>query len=1591
MAVGKPNPVGALTGANDGLADNIISHAVNLERLKASEVQAVYAMLRKVQGDLIEQLNSLDPTAVGGKTQANRLVRLLKNTQATIRSNYTLIKQSHTNTLAKVADLEGKAVQQAVGQGVAGDPKVGAALMASLPPATTLRALVDGTLIMGAPHKEHWARQAGDLQQRFQDQMREGILAGEGVDDLVRRIRGSKANAFKDGIMEVKRHQAAALVRTSVQAVSNAARNATITANADIFNGVQWLSTLDGRTSDICKARSGLRWDNDFKPMGHSKQYTSPPAHWNCRSVVTPVTKSWDELAGKTLTKNAEDFSDNFKNELLKLGFTAAQISRLKPKMQSSMDGMVPAEFSYEDWIKSKPEVFQQQVLGAPKWRLWNSGKIAFVDLVDQRSNPLSLADLQELIDAGKTSIARASTAAKTAAKAEAAAAAKEATELAKKESQAELLVTAYAAGGKGLVNFKASHDKLKKQGKLEGKTFQEQAALVQAGKDAIDTSSKLSDIKKKFKNGKKLSPSELAVYQTLDAATKEEFATLKEAGALAKQVDQELATYGSAFPDDLEIKLKDYDALGLAPANLQVAVGKLDSNADKLAAIAVAKDKAASIVSAEKVASAKIDAYITSAEKEGALLTLDKVAAAIKGKANPGTSQKTYLAALDEAAEVEVAKLKALDFEAAGKLAEYKLAEQGSGMLTQKKVLTELEGDKSWQALGATQKLAKVDEVAAQTKAKADFNSIKSTVSTQLATNQSLKPAQAKWVSELDEDGKDLLQAAVVKKQKKLGIGPAVDKAPPATADNKPQLVFTDFEQVGQQGGSNLGGLFTNQRTGTNYYIKAPESELAARVEVLTAKLYQMAGVRTADIDLLPITGEIGGVNAAGRLGIASRIEAVTDLNSGDMRNLSGAKDGFAADAWLANWDVIGNGAARELNLKKLADGTALRIDTGGSLFFRAQGARKAFDANDVPELDSLRDSRLNANAADVFGDINEDQIVAGVARIVAVSDDDIRRLVADTMGDAADDLADILIGRKRFLANKYQAQLDKLNESQPTPNVAGITKVEERSVQNSGSNGYSIATDQDQIEDQMVHFSEYSDKAGKLNTQLVLKVRGDAAQNIDDLVARGAAQEIVVNLDEVDEAFVNAIKGVVSRALAGEGIRELDFDRIENVTALYASAKKRVQKLFDDGSITALQRQEFLDNYDIYDQKLVAVANKYKEGDVVAWTKIPMFVKTSRLIGTTTPNVKGGLLFKRKAMARWDRRSFKDGKAFFEVDNPTDFKWKTVNYVAEIDGVSVRYFPSDSTFALQNRIEISSLGSGAVTIEKQLSVLRKLGINTARATTDDREELYLMRSLYIEAAKKGRGPNWWQKRIALFSEEGDQAKRLKVMRKEYSKALNVKDVTQLPMYRPLGDWQQFGQGRITQMRTDLHGAEWEIFQQDYILHHSLYSGTNVQAIKAIVESGGQMAPTADRLRRGIVTDSMSPERDLNTGGASYFFTRWRKRRNMMNESGLKWKARQAARVDSISYNGDKYGETTSARYVLGERGVTVDDFINNEAASSRNETIFKDSLSIYEDLEHIVADSRSDRREIISYLKTKMDKWPDGRDIESVVLEAS
>lgn len=217
-------------------------------------------------------------------------------------------------------------------------------------------------------------------------------------------------------------------------------------------------------------------------------------------------------------------------------------------------------------------------------------------------------------------------------------------------------------------------------------------------------------------------------------------------------------------------------------------------------------------------------------------------------------------------------------------------------------------------------------------------------------------------------------------------------------------------WKQVGPQGGSNPGGKFVDDQ-GVEWYCKFPGNDDVAKSEVLAAKLYAAAGIAGQDAKL---------ISKDGQLGIASKWQTVSKLSPAALAKADGVAGGFAVDAWLGNWDVIG---LEYDNLQVGPDGKAMRVDAGGSLEYRAQGGKKAF-GNHVVEIDSLRDAKINPQAAAVFGKMSQADITASVSKVLGVSDSKIHALVhAFGPGDAAakQKMIDTLITRKADLAEKF------------------------------------------------------------------------------------------------------------------------------------------------------------------------------------------------------------------------------------------------------------------------------------------------------------------------------------------------------------------------------------------------------------------------------------------------------------------------------------------------------------------------------------------------------------------------------------------
>lgn len=220
-------------------------------------------------------------------------------------------------------------------------------------------------------------------------------------------------------------------------------------------------------------------------------------------------------------------------------------------------------------------------------------------------------------------------------------------------------------------------------------------------------------------------------------------------------------------------------------------------------------------------------------------------------------------------------------------------------------------------------------------------------------------------------------------------------------------------WEQVGKQKGSNPGGFFEDEH-GQRWYCKFPKTYAHARNELLTAKLYEALGIRVPELKLVEDGGDIG---------LASKVVSGVKQDGAAIRSgkVPGVDEGFVADAWLANWDAVGVGYD---NLLVGPDGHAIRIDVGGSLLFRAQGTPKGHAFGDkVGEINSLRDPK-NHWPASVFGKITEGKVVAGVKRLAALPDSEIRGLVeaygpGGTAGRAR--LAERLIARKEHLISRF------------------------------------------------------------------------------------------------------------------------------------------------------------------------------------------------------------------------------------------------------------------------------------------------------------------------------------------------------------------------------------------------------------------------------------------------------------------------------------------------------------------------------------------------------------------------------------------
>lgn len=193
-----------------------------------------------------------------------------------------------------------------------------------------------------------------------------------------------------------------------------------------------------------------------------------------------------------------------------------------------------------------------------------------------------------------------------------------------------------------------------------------------------------------------------------------------------------------------------------------------------------------------------------------------------------------------------------------------------------------------------------------------------------------------------------------------------------------------SDLKSVSALGGS-TGAMLKQDANGNKFVVKKGANPGHVKSEDQADNLYRKMGVLVPDSKLYNEGGSPTKVSAY--------LEGGKMLNQYDLNDpkvqeqvVKVLQQDFALDATMGNWDVVG---ANMDNIMVVEDEdgnlTPYRIDNGGALAYRAQGALKgAAWNNENKELETMRNDPKNPGAKAIYGSMTDKEVIASIDRMV-------------------------------------------------------------------------------------------------------------------------------------------------------------------------------------------------------------------------------------------------------------------------------------------------------------------------------------------------------------------------------------------------------------------------------------------------------------------------------------------------------------------------------------------------------------------------------------------------------------------------------
>lgn len=340
--------------ANERLLSLLVRHHVHLTRYGNSVEREIIALLNSVDEDLIERLGArLANINERGMDLGPRTTKRLTLMLNEIRALNDGVFERIDSTL--VSELRDFAINEGEFQAKSLSSAIGTDIEARIPSPQRLKSIATERPMDGQFLKPFIKNMGANRQMRIEQAVRVGMVEGQGIEAIVSRIKGTKAAGYTDGILDISRRSARAMVRTSINHVANHAAQETWAENIALVQGWRFVGTLDSRTSVTCASNDGKVFEIGKGPI--------PPLHPNCRSISIAYLPDQDLSNGK----------------------------------RASADGQVPADMTFDKWLKTQDEAVQNEVLGAGRGELWRAGKLNLSQFIRDNREIIPLAELRKL------------------------------------------------------------------------------------------------------------------------------------------------------------------------------------------------------------------------------------------------------------------------------------------------------------------------------------------------------------------------------------------------------------------------------------------------------------------------------------------------------------------------------------------------------------------------------------------------------------------------------------------------------------------------------------------------------------------------------------------------------------------------------------------------------------------------------------------------------------------------------------------------------------------------------------------------------------------------------------------------------------------------------------------------------------------------------------------------------------------------------------------------------------------------------------------------------------------------------------------